>query len=40
MPAYARLNVGLELFQPDAKHMPMPNLELSEVTTIKRAIVE
>jgi len=31
-PAYARLDVGLELFQPDAKHMPMPNLGLSKVT--------
>ena len=25
-PAYARLDVGLKLFRPDAKHMPMPNL--------------
>ncbi len=32
-------DVGLKLFQPDAKHMPMPNLGLSEVTKIKRAIM-
>ncbi len=34
----------LELFQADAKHileysMPMPNLELSEITQIQRAII-
>ena len=38
-PAYARLDVGLKLFRPDAKHMPMPNLGSSEVTKIKRAIM-
>jgi hypothetical protein len=38
-PAYARLDVGLKLFKADAKHMPMPNLGLSEVTKIKRAIM-
>ncbi len=38
--AYARLGVGLEfLFQPDAKHMSMPNLGFSEVTNTKPAIM-